>query len=36
MVEAVLREVDSSVAYRALHGSCGKRARAEPVAGRVR
>jgi predicted phage terminase large subunit-like protein len=32
MVEAVLREVDPSVPYRALHASRGKRARAEPVA----
>ena len=32
MVEAVLREVDATVAYRALHASRGKRARAEPVA----
>ena len=32
MVEAVVREVDRSVAYRALTASRGKRARAEPVA----
>jgi phage terminase large subunit-like protein len=32
MVEAVLREIDPAVAYRALHASRGKRARAEPVA----
>ncbi|CAN5207986.1 terminase family protein [soil metagenome] len=32
MVEAVLREVDPAVSYRAVHASRGKRARAEPVA----
>jgi phage terminase large subunit-like protein len=32
MVEAVLREVDPNVAYRAVTASRGKRARAEPVA----
>src|SRR5437763_2233645 len=32
MVEAVLREIDRGVAYRALTASRGKRARAEPVA----
>jgi predicted phage terminase large subunit-like protein len=32
MVEAVLREVDGSVAYRAVTASRGKHARAEPVA----
>ena len=32
MVEAVLREVDATVAYRAVSASRGKRARAEPVA----
>lgn len=32
MVEAVLREIDANVAYRAVHATRGKRARAEPVA----
>jgi phage terminase large subunit-like protein len=32
MVEQVLREVDETVAYRAVHATRGKRARAEPVA----
>jgi predicted phage terminase large subunit-like protein len=32
MVEAVLREVDREVSFRAVHASRGKRARAEPVA----
>jgi phage terminase large subunit-like protein len=32
MVEAVLREVDSTVPYRAVHATRGKRTRAEPVA----
>ena len=32
MVEAVLREVDPGVAYRAVHASRGKMIRAEPVA----
>jgi phage terminase large subunit-like protein len=32
MVEAVLREIDRNVAYRAVSASRGKRARAEPVA----
>ena len=32
MVEAVLREVDADIAFRAVHASRGKRARAEPVA----
>ena len=32
MVEQVLREVDRNVAFRAVHASVGKRARAEPVA----
>ncbi len=32
MVEAVLREVDANVAFRAVHASRGKQARAEPVA----
>ena len=32
MVEAVLREVDATVAFRAVHATRGKRARAEPVA----
>lgn len=32
MVEAVLREVDASVSYRAVHAKAGKRTRAEPVA----
>ena len=32
MVEAVLREVDASVSYRAVHAKEGKRSRAEPVA----
>ena len=32
MVEQVLREVDASVAYRAVHATRGKRLRAEPVA----
>ena len=41
MVETILREVDATVAYRAVHASRGKIARAEPVAalyeqGRVR
>ncbi len=41
MVEQVLREVDESLSFRAVHASQGKRARAEPVAalyeqGRVR
>lgn len=32
MVEAVLREVDPDVSFRAVHASRGKQARAEPVA----
>jgi phage terminase large subunit-like protein len=32
MVEAVIREVDPAVSYRAVHATRGKRARAEPVA----
>jgi phage terminase large subunit-like protein len=32
MVEAVLREIDPTVAYRAVHATRGKRVRAEPVA----
>jgi phage terminase large subunit-like protein len=32
MVEAVLREVDAEVAFRAVHATRGKKARAEPVA----
>jgi phage terminase large subunit-like protein len=32
MVEAVIREVDPSVSFRAVHASRGKRLRAEPVA----
>lgn len=32
MVEAVLREVDADVSFRAVHASRGKQARAEPVA----
>ncbi|MGL4295563.1 MAG: DNA-packaging protein [Aestuariivirga sp.] len=32
MVEAVLREVDETVAFRAVHARRGKRTRAEPVA----
>ena len=32
MVEAVLREVDPGIAFRAVHASRGKAARAEPVA----
>jgi phage terminase large subunit-like protein len=32
MVEAVIREVDSSVSFKAVHASRGKRLRAEPVA----
>lgn len=32
MVETIIREVDPSVAYRAVHASRGKIARAEPVA----
>jgi phage terminase large subunit-like protein len=32
MVEAVLREIEPTLAYRAVHASRGKRARAEPVA----
>jgi len=32
MVEAVLREVDPGIAFRAVHASRGKTARAEPVA----
>jgi phage terminase large subunit-like protein len=32
MVEAVLREIDPSVPYRAVHATRGKRVRAEPVA----
>ncbi|MBG1232232.1 DNA-packaging protein [Aestuariivirga litoralis] len=32
MVEQVLREVEPGIAYRAVHASAGKRARAEPVA----
>ena len=41
MVEAVMREVDATLSFRAVHATRGKRARAEPVAalyeqGRVR
>lgn len=41
MVEAIIREVDDTIAYRAVHAARGKVARAEPVAalyeqGRVR
>ena len=41
MVEAVLREVDGTLSFRAVHATRGKQARAEPVAalyeqGRVR
>lgn len=32
MVETILREIDSTVAYRAVHATRGKIARAEPVA----
>ena len=32
MVEAVLREIDPDVSFRAVHASRGKRTRAEPVA----
>lgn len=32
MVEQVLREVDPDVAFRAVHATRGKQARAEPVA----
>jgi phage terminase large subunit-like protein len=32
MVEQVLREVDDTIAFRAVHATRGKRARAEPVA----
>ena len=32
MVEAVLREIDQDVAFRAVHATQGKRTRAEPVA----
>jgi phage terminase large subunit-like protein len=32
MVEAVIREVDPSVSFKAVHASRGKRLRAEPVA----
>lgn len=32
MVEAVLREIDDAVAFRAVHATKGKRMRAEPVA----
>jgi phage terminase large subunit-like protein len=32
MVEAVIREVDATVAYRSVHATRGKQARAEPVA----
>ena len=32
MVEAVLREIDPNVSFRAVHASKGKQARAEPVA----
>jgi phage terminase large subunit-like protein len=41
MVEAVMREVDGTLSFRAVHATRGKHARAEPVAalyeqGRVR
>ena len=32
MVEAVLREIDPDVSFRAVHATRGKQARAEPVA----
>ncbi len=32
MVEAVIREIDANVSYRAVHATRGKQARAEPVA----